>query len=108
MKLSVAALAIAGAILWGASVFFVGLADMAVPGYGAAFLNLIAALYPGYHVNGGIDSLLIGTAFAIGDGAIGGALFGWLYNVVAVALRERNAHDLARHRDEHQLGHHAH
>ncbi len=108
MKLSVAALAIAGAILWAASVFFVGLANMAVPGYGTPFLNLIAALYPGYRVGAGIDSLLIGTAYAFAGGAIGGALFGWLYNVVVVASRERKTHVVAGQRSESKFQHHAH
>jgi hypothetical protein len=105
MKLNVAALAIAGAILWGTSVFFVGLANVAVPGYGATFLDLIAALYPGYHVGGGFDSLLIGTLYAFADGAIGGALLGWLYNVVVVAAREREQPDVAEPRGEHRFGH---
>ena len=108
MKLNVAALAIAGAILWGTSVFFVALANMAIPDYGVAFLNLVAALYPGYHVGAGVSSLLIGTAYALADGAIGGALFGWLYNVVAVSTRGSTENASAGHRTDHRFGQHAH
>jgi hypothetical protein len=108
MRLNVAALSIAGAILWGASVFLVTLANLAVPDYGVAFLNMIAALYPGYHVGAGLGALLIGTAYAVVDGAIGGALLGWLYNLVAVSTRDSAENASAGHRAQHRFGHHAH
>jgi hypothetical protein len=108
MKLNVAALSIAGAILWGASVFLVTLANVVVPDYGVAFLNMIAALYPGYHVGAGLGALLIGTAYAVVDGAIGGALLGWLYNLVAVSTRDSAENASAGHRARHRFGHNAH
>jgi len=108
MKLNVAALAIAGAIIWGASVFLVTLANLAVPSYGVMFLNMIAALYPGYHVGAGFGALLIGTAYALVDGAIGGALLGWLYNLVAVSTRDSAEDAPAGHRTDHHFGQHAH
>lgn len=108
MKLNVAALSIAGSILWGASVFLVTLANLAVPDYGVAFLNLVAALYPGYHVGAGFGALLIGTAYALVDGAIGGALLGWLYNLVAVSTRDSAERASAGHSSDHRFGQHAH
>jgi hypothetical protein len=92
LKINVAALAAASALLWGSCVLLVGLANMAVPGYGAAFLKLIASIYPGYDPNGSFLVLLLATTFALADGAIGGGILGWLYNVIAApADRERRA-----------------
>jgi hypothetical protein len=108
MKLKVAALAIAGGLLWGACVFCVALANLAMPNYGVAFLNTVAALYPGYHGGAGFGSVLLGTAYALVDGAIGGALFGWLYNVVVASSRESAGSTAAANRASHHLGHHAH
>ncbi len=36
-------------------------------------------LYPGY-APGGFGSVIMGTLYALVDGAIGGAVFAWLYN----------------------------
>jgi hypothetical protein len=108
MRLNVAALAVAGAVLWGASVFVVILANMAVPEYGVMFLNLVASLYPGFHAGAGIGGLLIGTVYAIADGAIGGALLGWLYNLVVVSDRKSAGRAADGNRAEHRSGQHAH
>jgi hypothetical protein len=108
MKLNVAALAASGSILWGSSVFMVALFNMAVPGYGVSFLNLVASLYPGYHVGAGIGALLIATAYALVDGAVGGALIAWLYNVVAISGSESAGRMPAGHRTERRPGQHAH
>ncbi len=97
MKINVAALATAGALLWGFCVFLVGLANMAVPGYGAAFLDLIASIYPGYHANGNFFVLVLGTTFALADGAIAGGILGWLYNLIAVPPRREGATTVPRH-----------
>jgi hypothetical protein len=99
MRLNVAALAIAGAVLWGGCVFLVGLADLAVPGYGAAFLAVVASMYPGFHVGGTFPILLLRTGFALADGAIAGAIVAWIYNVVVdpegrPARRSVATHDL--------------
>jgi len=79
MKLSVKSLAIACAILWAATVFLMGLAHLIWPSYGTAFLELAASIYPGYEV-GGFGSVIVGTLYAAVDGAVGGAIFAWLYN----------------------------
>ena len=54
--------------------------------YGQAFLQLCASIYPGYHPGTGFGSVLIGTLYALVDGAIGGAIFGGLYNRFAENL----------------------
>ncbi len=82
MKLNIKALAIASGILWGSAMLFTGLANMMWPGYGAAFLAAISSIYPGYEP-GGLAQVINGTLYAVVDGAIGGAIFGWIYNLFA-------------------------
>jgi hypothetical protein len=48
----------------------------------AAFLQLCASVYPGYHPGTGMGSVVIGALYALVDGLIGGAIFGWLYNLI--------------------------
>lgn len=83
MRLSVIAVALSAALLWGGAVFLVGLINAVAPPYGGAFLQLVASLYPGFHPGQGFGSVLIGTLWGLADGAIGGALFAWLYNLFA-------------------------
>lgn len=80
MKLSVRSLAIVSALLWGGGVLFVGLANLAAPSYGIAFLQCVSSVYPGFHDSRTFLDVLVGTGYALLDGAVGGALFGWLYN----------------------------
>jgi hypothetical protein len=82
MRLNTKAMAIAFAILWGACVLFMGIANMIWPGYGLALLQLCASIYPGYHPGTGVGSVVIGALYALVDGLIGGAIFGWLYNLI--------------------------
>jgi len=53
------------------------------PGYGKAFLDVVSSIYPGYQVTGTLSSVIVGTLYALLDGAVGGALFGWIYNCFA-------------------------
>jgi hypothetical protein len=82
MRLSVKSLAITAGIVWGGVIFLTGIASIISPGYGTAMLELVASLYPGYHV-GGVGSVFIGTLYAVLDGVIIGAVFAWLYNKIA-------------------------
>ena len=82
-KLSLKALAFAGGVLWGLGVLVVGMANLIWPDYGIAFLELVASVYPGYHADPAVLSVLIGTGYAVLDGAICGLVFGLLYNVCA-------------------------
>ena len=77
-------------ILWGACILFVGVADVIWPSYRQAFLQLCASIYPGYHPGAGFGSVLIGTLYALVDGAIGGAIFGGLYKAVHQKLVVKN------------------
>jgi hypothetical protein len=81
MKLNVKALALTVGILWALAVLVVGAANLIWSGYGGAFLQLIASIYPGYHAAGSPGDLIVGTLYALVDGAIGGLVFGWVYNL---------------------------
>ena len=83
MKLNLKAFALTAAILWGAAMFLTGLANLIWSGYGVAFLQLMASLYPGYHADGTFVDLIVGVLYALVDGAVAGFVFGWLYNVFA-------------------------
>ncbi len=83
MKLSVKSLTITSAVLWGGVCLFVALLNVIWPGYGKAFLDVIGSIYPGYEVTGSLGSVIVGTLYATLDGAVGGALFGWIYNFFA-------------------------
>lgn len=83
MKLSITALTYAAAIVWGLCVLLVGVANLLWPPYGAAFLDLMRSIYPGYKATASFGNVIVGTLYAVVDGAIGGALFAWLYNIFA-------------------------
>ena len=80
MKLSVKSLTITAALLWGGTCFLVAVANLFWPDYGKTFLALISSVYPGYQFTGTPGSVIVGTLYASVDGAVGGALFAWIYN----------------------------
>ena len=85
MKLNPKALAITLSLLWGACVLVVAVLNQAWPGYGVAFLNVVASIYPGFH-RGGLREALVGTLYALLDGAMCGMIVAWLYNNVSAGL----------------------
>ena len=87
-KLSVKGFALASGILWGASVFLVGLVNLSAPTYGLTFLWFASSIYPGYKAEPTLISVLIGAGYALVDGAVVGAIFAWLYNVFSGAGRK--------------------
>ena len=82
MKLSVKGLALTSGIFFGALILLVGLANLVFPEYGEDLLEVAEDLYPGYTI-GGFGSVIVATLYALVDGAIGGAIFAWLYNKFA-------------------------
>ncbi len=87
MRLNVKAMTISVALFWGIlAMFLVGLGNMIWPGYGQAFLDLMASLYPGYKATGSFGQVIVGTLYGLLDGAICGALFAWLYNRFAALV----------------------
>jgi hypothetical protein len=87
MKLNLKALVVSLTVLWGGCVFLAGLANLIWTGYAAAFLNLLASIYPGYHASATLGDLVVGTLYAALDGAAGGLIFGCLYNYLAGKFR---------------------
>ena len=83
MRLSLKALAITCGLLWGGLLLVVALANLVAPTYGSAFLHDMSSVYPGFHASGTFVDVLVGTGYALIDGAVGGICFGWLYNVFA-------------------------
>lgn len=82
MRLSIKGTAIAAGLVWGCAILFVKLINLANPEYGTNFLALLRSVYPWFHSARPIASVLLGTANGLLDGAIAGALFGWLYNIM--------------------------
>ena len=80
MKLSIKALALASAILWGFAMLAMGLANLICSNYGLEFLKTMSSVYPGYHATRSVAEVIIGTLYGAVDGLFGGAIFAWLYN----------------------------
>jgi hypothetical protein len=80
MTFNIRALALAFGLIWGGGIFIVGVANLASPGYGGVFLQLLASVYPGYSGAASFGQVVIATLYGLVDGAIGGAVFAWLYN----------------------------
>ncbi len=83
MRLNVIALSVAAGLFWSVAILVVAIANLIWPDYGSAFLELAASIYPGYDPGTGIASVITGTLYGLVDGAIGGAIFAWLYNLVS-------------------------
>ena len=84
MRLSAKAMAITGAILLGGyAMGGTALLNFMFPPYGEHFLLTMSSVYPGYHMSRTLPDLLVGTGYGLADGAVGGLLFGWLYNFFA-------------------------
>ena len=82
MKLAIRPLVITCATILGGTMLLTGLFNMWFPPYGEAFLQLMGSVYPGYTPDGSFGSVLVGTLFGVFDGALGGLVFAWLYNLL--------------------------
>lgn len=80
MKFNIGALALATGLFSAAAILAVGVSNLIWPGYGSAFLQLAASLYPGYTGKATFGQVVIGSLYALVDGAIAGVVFAWLYN----------------------------
>ena len=49
----------------------------------------MASVYPGYNATPSIGQVIIGTLYGVLDGAVGGAVFAWLYNTCAAKFGSR-------------------
>lgn len=80
MKISIKAFTITVAIFWGGAFFLILIANAISPDYGKPFLEMMDSLYPGYKFERTFFEIVVGTLYALLDGAIAGLVFGWLYN----------------------------
>lgn len=83
MKLDVRAFAITCGLIWGLGLLFITWWVILFDGP-SSDPNLIGRVYRGYTFTP-LGSV-IGCAWALADGAIGGAIFAWLYNLIAGRL----------------------
>jgi hypothetical protein len=74
-------LALAASILWSLALLVTGFLNLIWPDHGVVFLKMMASVYPGYHTARSIGDLIVGSFYTGIDGAIGGLLLGWLYNL---------------------------
>lgn len=81
MKFNIAAAAIAGGVGFVIALGIAGIINMFVEGYGIAFLDIMASVYPGYKASGTIGDLIIGCFYAATDGIIAGGGLALLYNL---------------------------
>jgi len=81
MKLNLKALILASGILWALAIFLTGLGNLICAGYGDTFLQVIASVYPGYHATRSLGDVIVGSMYALFDGAVCGLIFGWVYNL---------------------------
>ena len=79
-RLNVKALMIAGGVLWGLYMLFVGWASWLV-GWGTGFVTAMSSIYIGFRPTffGGI----VGAVWGFLDGAVAGAIVAWVYNAVS-------------------------
>lgn len=80
-KLSLKGFACAFSLLWGLAVLMVAVTNMVRPGYGSAFLAMVASVYPFYQGAATVPEIIKGTACALVDGFFAGLIFAWLYNL---------------------------
>jgi hypothetical protein len=83
MKFNIMALGITCGVIWGGAILLAGVANTIWPGYGQAFLDVVASVYPGYKGTPGIGQAIIGALYGLVDGGIAGLIFAWLYNFVS-------------------------
>lgn len=82
MRHPVRALAWTSAILWAACMLIVGLINLADARYGSEFLRMMSSVYPGADTTRTVGRVLLGTVY----GFIDGAVVGWLFGLLAMAL----------------------
>jgi hypothetical protein len=84
MQLNVKAFALACAILWGLTVFLVTWWMIMLEGV-TGDPTWLGSVYLGYQISP--SGSLIGLAWGLLDGLIGGAVLAWLYNTLAGRFR---------------------
>jgi hypothetical protein len=86
MRVNSIALAGCLGLIWGSAILIVGCVSLASPGYGRAFLDVVASIYPGYNGGNSASQIILGTVYGLVDGAVFGLVVGGLYNFLAARL----------------------
>lgn len=86
MKLNVKAFALTCGLVWGLGLFALTWWIIALDG-ATGERTLIGQLYRGYTISPA--GSFIGLVWALFDGAIGGLIFAWLYNLLADRMATR-------------------
>ncbi len=87
MKLNVFAFGLTCGLIWGLGLFALTWWIIAFEGATPGEPTIIGRVYRGYTITG--MGSVIGLAWALADGLIGGLVFAWLYNVVSSRLGRR-------------------
>ena len=77
MKLDVKALAATAALVWGIGLFIMTWWIITIDG-SSADPTFLGQIYRGYSITP--VGIFVGLAWGVVDGAIGGAIFAWVYN----------------------------
>lgn len=88
MKLNVKAFALTCGVVWGLGLFLLTWWIILFDG-ATGEITIIGRIYRGFNISP-VGSL-IGLIWALIDGAIGGAIFAWLYNLVAARIPNKTA-----------------
>lgn len=80
MKLNVKAFALTSGLVWGIGVFLCTWWIIAFDG-STGEMTMLGRLYRGYTISP--EGSFVGLGWALADGLIGGAIFAWLYNLIA-------------------------
>jgi hypothetical protein len=88
MKLNVKAFALTSGIVWGLGLFFLTWWVMALDG-ATGEPTLIGQVYRGYNISP--MGSIVGLIWAFIDGWVGGAIFAWLYNIIAARTSRNKA-----------------
>ena len=86
MRLDVKAFAFTCGLVWGLGLFFLTWWIIAFDGV-TGEITLIGRFYRGYSISP--MGSFVGLIWAFFDGLIGGAIFAWLYNVIAVRISNK-------------------
>ena len=80
MRLNVKAFALVCGLVWGLGLFLLTWWIIAFEG-ATGDVTIIGRVYRGFNISP--TGSVIGLIWALADGAIGGAIFAWLYNLIA-------------------------
>ena len=92
MTLDIKAMGLTSSLLFGGSIFMTGLANLIFPGYGTAFLELVASVYPGYSGTPSIGQVVLGSLYGLLDGFLAGAIAAWIYNFLRSSAEPGKLH----------------